>query len=607
MTMFETELFVRAYSEAPNRKPLSAKERFAKPDLTSDWQVIFDTETTVDAVQKLRVGICQVRKAGILQREFIFPADDLTDDDLLVVRDYAAASDLELISLEEFRKEIILKICYKANGTMIGFNLPFDIARIALSSGVGRGNMRGGFTFALSEWKSDPNIRVKHLNATAALIDYAKPGKQLDGRGMRNRGQKVDHNRGSFVDVKTIAAALLTGRYSLKRLAERLETKTQKLETEEHGGPITFGYLDYARADVQATWECYEKLAAMYAEFELDVPLHRILSEASIGKALLRKMQIKPLLYHGWKDLNQADFGPIMSTYFGGRAEVGIRREIVEVIYCDFKSMYPSVNALLELHKFLIGDGFETYDATEDARDLLATIELEDMRNPDIWKRLHAIVQLKPDGDVLPARANYSSSNNNLTIGLNHVQSDELVWYTLADVVASKLLFGKTPSIEKAVGFIAGPPQKGLRSINLLGRSDYAFDPYKSDMFVSLINMRDEAKAATDPIEKRLKILANSTCYGVFAEVIRDDHPKPKDLNVFGPDGVGINCLTKAAEEPGRYFNPILASMITGAARLMLACAERVAADQGLDWAFCVGPSSIVAPVKITPSETISV
>ena len=86
--------------------------------------------------------------------------------------------------------------------------------------------------------------------------------------------------------------------------------------------------------------------------------------------------------------------------------------------------------------------------------------------------------------------------------------------------------------------------------INLLGRTDYQIDPETQDMFVSLINMRDEAKARKDPIEKRLKILANSTCYGVYAEVIRDDHPKPKVLEVYGPGGEPFTCSTTAIEEP---------------------------------------------------------
>lgn len=585
--MLEVTANVRAYSQTPNKRPLSEIAKFSRPEIVSEWQITFDTETTVDAVQKLRVGVCQVRKSGKLVREYIFVADDLSAENIETVRDYCAANGLELITLQEFRKEVLLKIGYRMNGSIIGFNLPFDIARIAIDAGIARGSMRGGFTFSLSEWKSDPNIRVKHLNATAALIDFAKPGKQLDGRGMRNRGFKIDHNRGAFFDVKTMAAALLTGRFSLKSLAERLATKTQKLETKEHGGPITFEYLDYARADVQTTWECFEALSAMYAEFELDTPLHRILSEASIGKALLKQMNINPLRYEGWGNLHPSTFGLIMATYFGGRAEIRIRRRVQEVLYCDFKSMYPTVNALLGFHEFLIADTFETHDATEEVRQLLETIGVADLQRPETWRLLHAIVQIKPDGDALPLRASYSPDKDNLTIGLNHVHSNKSLWYTLSDVIASKILTGKTPQIESAIGFKPGEKQSDLRPINLLGRDDYSIDPETQDMFVSLINMRDEAKAKKDPIEKRLKILANSTCYGVYAEVIRDDHPKPKALEVYGPTGEPFTCSTTAVEEPGKFFNPLLAALITGTARLMLACAERVAADQGLGWAFC--------------------
>jgi hypothetical protein len=42
-----------------------------------------------------------------------------------------------------------------------------------------------------------------------------------------------------------------------------------------------------------------------------------------------------------------------------------------------------------------------------------------------------------------------------------------------------------------------------------------------------------------------------------------------------------------ALEKPGRYFHPLVGTLITGAARLMLAMAERSAIDCGLGWALC--------------------
>jgi hypothetical protein len=47
-----------------------------------------------------------------------------------------------------------------------------------------------------------------------------------------------------------------------------------------------------------------------------------------------------------------ATLGAIMSSYFGGRAEVHIRRAIVPTVYCDFASMYPTVCTLMSLWRW---------------------------------------------------------------------------------------------------------------------------------------------------------------------------------------------------------------------------------------------------------------
>lgn len=421
---------------------------------------------------------------------------------------------------------------------------------------------------------------------------------------MRNRDEPVRHNRGAFVDVKTLASALLTGRYSLARLADRLGVNAQKLNTDEHGGPLTPEYLAYARADVKATWECFEALAKKYAAFELDVPIYKILSEASLGKALLSKMGIRPLLADGWYAGKSHRFGSIIATYFGGRAEVRLRKKPVEVIHTDFKSMYPTVNAQIGLHDFLTAGGFETYDATAETREFLEGISLVDLQSKATWRKLRAVVQLAPDEDVLPVRASYNPDKPTLTIGLNRLTSTEPLWYALPDLVAAKILTGKTPRILHAIGFCPGRKQSQLQPVHLMGRKDCLLDPNANDLFITIINMRDQAKAAEDPIEKHLKILANSTGYGVYAEIIRDDAPKPEDLELFGPDGQRITCKSAALEEPGRYFHPLLATLITSGARLMLACAEKVTAELGLDWAFCDTDSlSIARPDGLSREE----
>jgi hypothetical protein len=58
------------------------------------------------------------------------------------------------------------------------------------------------------------------------------------------------------------------------------------------------------------------------------------------------------------------------------------------------------------------------------------------------------------------------------------------------------------------------------------------------------------------------------------------------------------------AEAPGRYFHPLLATLIPGAARLMLAITEQLLVDTGLDWAFCDTDSMAIAKPEAMGQET---
>jgi hypothetical protein len=168
----------------------------------------------------------------------------------------------------------------------------------------------------------------------------------------------------------------------------------------------------------------------------------------------------------------------------------------------------------------------------------------------------------------------------------------------------SKLLTERCPRIDKALTYRPGPPQVGLRATKILGRDDFTIDPTHDDFFKRLVDRRDEAKRQGDPGEKALKIIANSTSYGIFIEVIRDNAPKPEPLAVFGPRGNKLEIRTEAIENPGRYFHPLLGVLITGAARLMLGIAEKKTLEFGLDWAFCDTDSlAIVRPGGVSNGE----
>jgi DNA-binding phage protein len=455
--------------------------------------------------------------------------------------------------------------------------------------------MRGGFTFKLSNVSYHPNVVIKHLNARASFIRFAASG-QMDSRSERKKGTKKQHRTGHFQDVKTLAASLLGKGHTLKSLADTLETPHRKSNADSHGGALTPVYVAYAVNDTQVTRECYDRLAAMYEAHGLkDTPPHRIYSEASLGKAYLNQMGILPLR-KVQPDVPPSQTGQIMGTYYGGRSEVRIRRQIARVLYCDFRSMYPTVCTLMGLWQFVIAQGFDWCDWTAEARNLLQNVELADLQGKSFWKSLTVLVQIEPDDDVFPVRAAYDGKSR--TIGLNHLTTKFPMWFTLADCIASKLFTGRAPRIVNAIMFTPRAMQEGLKPIKLAGDETFIIDPAGGDFFRDLIVRRGQIQAAlkseTDPHKRELldaqqmmlKLVANSTSYGIYAEQNVQSYDRPRAIDLFGLEDSFRNT-SKSIEEPGTHFHPLIATLITGAARLMLACAENVAKTNDIGWAFC--------------------
>jgi len=251
----------------------------------------FERETTTDAAQTLKFGVYQVRKGlELWEAGYFVNSDILTDRELSVIRSNAAENNYCCMTIAEFVENVFFRIGYDLRATIIGFNLPFDISRLALRHGNSRGRvMKGGFSFQLSPHRYRPNIQIKHLSSRVSLIRFTSRPGQIVGRGMRKRKIRIAPRSGHFVDVKTFAAALTSRSFNLAGLADFLHTDHRKLETDEHGKSITDNYLAYARNDVQATWECHSKLLEKYSEhgFTQTAP-HRIFSEASHWQGLFQ-------------------------------------------------------------------------------------------------------------------------------------------------------------------------------------------------------------------------------------------------------------------------------------------------------------------------------
>lgn len=586
---------VRAYGEREGKRPPKLEFSARGP---SPWFLIFDCETTTDAAQRLRIGAYQLRQGDTLKEQgLFFNPDALTRAEISLVEQYAVIKLIKLRTLRDFLENVFIRVAYHWQATTIGFHIAFDFSRIAEGHSHTRGKMRPGFSLETRPDKKGPRVRIKHISR-ASLMEFSGPGQRLP-RGQTKSKVMAPLRRPAVVDVSALASALLSDTFSLRRLAKVLNTPHQKLDTDEHGKELKPEYLDYALQDVQVTWECFVELRKRFETHAFRrTPIHRIFSEASIGKGYLREIGVR-----GWREM-QPDFPPallgkILGGYFGGRTEVRQRRTVTQVLYCDFTSMYPTVSTLMGLWRFVIAKGVKWRDATAETRAFVERITLADLQKPATWRRLHVIVQIEPDSDVLPVRTKYryepsplDGRKDHYTIGLNHVSSDRALWYALPDVIACKLLTGRVPKIIKAIVFEPREPQDGLRPVTIAGKPEFRVDPLKEDFFKRLIELR---KQSNERDQKTLKPVANSVGYGIFVQQDVQELAERVAVHCYPANGREFLVDMDKVEQPGEFFHPLLGTLITSAARLMLAIAERLVFDAGLDWAFCDTDSMAIA------------
>ena len=70
-----------------------------------------------------------------------------------------------------------------------------------------------------------------------------------------------------------------------------------------------------------------------------------------------------------------------------------------------------------------------------------------------------------------------------------------------------------------------------------------------------------------------MKTTANSIAYGTGIEMNVVEHRRPVEVSIHLPDGTSYADRAERTEQPGSYFNPLLATLVTGGGRLLLAAA----------------------------------
>jgi hypothetical protein len=575
--------------------------------------LVFDTETRTDTSQRLTFGSYRFFRENELREEGLFYADDLPVKDRRTLERYVAAQNKRALRTGEVplllltRRKLLKKFykaVYKGRALLVGFNLPFDLSRIAFASRSARGRFAGGFSIALWSYIKNgtkrpdnhrPSIGIKHIDSKRALkgftARYRPDNSDLipedSSTGEPEKGYKF---RGHMLDLRTLAFALTDRGYSLESACKAFGVEHGKQRTARHG-VVTKNYIDYNRRDVRATSELAVMLLAEYAKHPINLQPTKAYSPASIGKAYLRAMGIRPILER------QPDFpltyvGFAQTAFFGGRTSAHIRKVPVPVVYVDFLSMYPTVNGLMDLWKFVTAREIRvvTHCQKEIAK-FLRSLTPEKLFLPSTWKRLPAFVKVVSNGDLLPSRAKYSPASNDWQVAVNHLFATEQagsegLWFSLPDVAASVLLTGKVPKIVDAFKLVPVGKVSGLRPVRLGG--EVSVNPLTQDLFRTVIEQRKSKSKKghtsledADRLDKALKVLANATSYGIYAEMNRQETEERVKVQCQGIDPEPYECSVIHPEKPGEFCFPPLASLITGAARLMLALLEHSVSTLG--------------------------
>jgi hypothetical protein len=184
--------YIYVRSHTPARRKKGRKRRWS-----AKWPrycLILDTETSVDATQRLNFGCyrrCKLENGKYLCiEEGLFYADNLPPADVKTLERYRdnkkttpniewfpAKMTLRLMTRSSFVNRIFWR-SIKWGELVVGFNLPFDLSRLAVRAANGR---KGSWSLALSTRKSRktgklepnperPRIVITSMNSKMAFI-----------------------------------------------------------------------------------------------------------------------------------------------------------------------------------------------------------------------------------------------------------------------------------------------------------------------------------------------------------------------------------------------------------------------------------------------------
>ena len=611
-------LFLRALAvpvEAKKKKKgknnVTQSKDLDDPQSPSEVLVI-DTESRTTVELSLTFGVWwRCRLVGIkyeVIEEGIFYADDLPERELKVLKTYmeTAVSGVRtfpprfpLYSHTQFMKKVFWPALKKNAAMVVGFNLGYDLTRIAVDWKEGK---KGEWSLILMQYadgkpnRNYPRVLITPIDSKKQIIKLSVPWSE-NQHEWKDAGRKIH-----FLDLRTLLWALYNKSHSLRTACDNKsgpfkEQNLPQKDAHDPAGEVTPEEVEHCRQDVRCA---VALLNACKRELEkhpdLDLKPWNAYSPASVAKAYLTAMGIeRPEVKFKVLDKKLA---PWMQSYYGGRSECRIRHEVVPVVPVDFTSEYPSCCANLGLFGILTAERLDFVDDTANVKQFVATITRDKCYERETWRKLNFVARVIPDGDVLPIRTVYDGVSHN--IGNNYLHANpvnpEAVYMAGPELVAAILQQpDRIPRIVQAFKIVPSGKQPGMQPVNLRGK--VLIDPNDDsvDLFTKIIEERKRNKDDAD-LYYWLKILANSI-YGFFVELIPERFEKPKEVTVFSGDE-HFSDSSSVIEKRGKWFAPYLATLITSAGRLLLAMLEVEVSRAGGMYLYCDTDSLAIVASK---------
>jgi hypothetical protein len=274
---------------------------------------------------------------------------------------------------------------------------------------------------------------------------------------------------------------------------------------------------------------------------------------------------VKPILKQQPTFLKEY-LGFAQTAFFGGRTSVHISKVVCPVVYLDFLSMYSTVNTLMGRWSFVIAREIRLIEHCKDKVEaFLRTVTPGMLFDPETWTHMNGFVKVVPNGDVLPIRCKYSPVSNDWQVGINRVyaKKEDALWYSIPDVVTSILATGRVSQIVDA--FLIEPSGTLFEAIPTKLRGMVHVDPEHHDFFrvivderLSLSSRGELSDIEAKRLDKALKILASATCFGIYAQMDRQDDDEKVEVICHGIDPDPYKCTVAHPEFPGEFwFSPL--------------------------------------------------